>query len=69
MHYECGLNHNNVMNKYKYINTMLTSIIERRNVGYAPLIESFKKEVAALNINVIMGSRFPDVGECYVESK
>ena len=48
---------------------MLTSIIERRNVEYAPLIESFKKEVAALNINVIMGSRFPDVGECYVESK
>ena len=48
---------------------MLTSVIERRNVEYAPLIETFKKEVAGLNINGITGPHFPAIGECYAESK
>lgn len=45
------------------------SVIERRNVEYAPLIETFKKEVNGLNINGITGPHFPAIGECYAESK
>lgn len=48
---------------------MLKNYIERRNAEYEPLIETFKKEIAGLNINGITGPHFPAIGECYAESK
>lgn len=47
----------------------MENIIDRRNVEYDPLINSFKNKVKGLNYHGITGPHFPGVGECYESAK